>query len=261
MSRFALSLLCLALTGAASAATVTRPVEYSIGEQKFQSTLVYDDSVATPRPGLVLVPNWMGAGPAAVEKAKAIAGKDYVVLVADVYGAGVRPANADEAGAAAKAAYADRAGLRARAAKALDELKAQADKAPLDTSRLGAIGFCFGGATALEMARSGLPLAGVVSFHGNLSTSMPAAKGAVRASIVAINGADDTYVPAEQIAGFQKEFTEAGADWQFVNLSGAVHCFAEPDQNSPPGCVYSELAAKRAFRLMNDFFAERFAAK
>ena len=151
--------------------------------------------------------------------------------------------------------------LRARAARAVEELKAQAGKAPLDVSQLGAIGFCFGGATALEMARSGLPLAGVVSFHGNLSTTMPAEKGAVRASVVAINGADDTYVPPEQIAGFQQEFTAAGADWQFVNLSGAVHCFAEPGQNSPPGCVYNELAAKRAFRLMDSFFAERFAAK
>ena len=261
MSRIPLTLLCLAFAGAAAAAPVSRPIEYTIGDTSFRSVLVYDDSVVTLRPGLVMVPNWMGANDSAVEKAKTIAGKDYVILVADVYGASVRPANGEEAGAAAKAAYADRVALRARAARAVEELKAQAGKAPLDVSQLGAIGFCFGGATALEMARSGLPLAGVVSFHGNLSTTMPAEKGAVRASVVAINGADDTYVPPEQIAGFQQEFTAAGADWQFVNLSGAVHCFAEPGQNSPPGCVYNELAAKRAFRLMDSFFAERFAAK
>ena len=261
MNRIPLTLLCLALAGTAAAAPVSRPIEYTIGDTSFRSVLVYDDSVATLRPGLVMVPNWMGANDSAVEKAKTIAGKDYVILVADVYGASVRPANGEEAGAAAKAAYADRVALRARAARAVEELKGQAGKAPLDVSQLGAIGFCFGGATALEMARSGLPLAGVVSFHGNLSTTMPAEKGAVRASVVAINGADDTYVPPEQIAGFQQEFTAAGADWQFVNLSGAVHCFAEPGQNSPPGCVYNELAAKRAFRLMDSFFAERFAAQ
>jgi dienelactone hydrolase len=256
-----LGLLFLGVAAAANAEVVTRPIEYTVGDKTFRSVLVYD-SAGAKRPGLVLVPNWMGANDSAVEKAKAIAGKDYVILVADVYGKDIRPKDTKEAGAAAHAAYGDLPALRARAAKGLEVLQAQAASAPLDGKHWGAIGFCFGGATALELARSGADIAGVVSFHGNLSTNMPVATaGTVKASIVAINGANDSYVPADQIAAFQKEFTDAKADWQFVNMSGAVHCFAEPDANSPPGCVYNPLVADRSYKLMRSFFAERFAAK
>jgi len=136
-------------------------------------------------------------------------------------------------------------------------LTASADKAPLDVTQVGAIGFCFGGAVALDLARSGADIAGVVSFHGNLSTTLPAKAGEVKASLLVLNGADDTYVPAEQISTFQKEMTDANADWQFVNYSGAVHCFAEADANSP-GCLYQPLAAKRAYTAMESFFDERF---
>lgn len=251
--------LLLAFAGPAVAAVVEKPIEYTVDGTTVRSVLVYDDAVATPRPGLVLVPNWMGANASAVEKAKQIAGTKYVVLVADVYGKDVRPANAEEAGKAAMGMYGDRTALRARAAAALAQLRAQAGEAPLDSAKLGAIGFCFGGATVLEMARDGADVAGVVSFHGNLSTSMPAEKGKVGAGVLVLNGADDTYVPAQQIADFQKEMSAAGADWQFVNYAGAVHCFAEPDANSGPGCLYHERSARRAFRAMDDFFAEQFA--
>lgn len=253
------ALLLAAVALPTHAAVVEKAIEYEVGGTTVRSVLVYDDAVATPRPGLVLVPNWMGANDAAVAKAKDIAGDKYVVLVADVYGKDLRPANPDEAGKAAMGMYGDRPALRARAAAALAQLKAQAGSAPLDVARLGAIGFCFGGATVLEMARDGAGVAGVVSFHGNLSTSLPAEKGKVTAGVLVLNGADDTYVPAQQIADFQKEMTDAGADWQFVNYAGAVHCFAEPDANMGPGCQYHERSAKRAFRLMDDFFAEQFA--
>jgi dienelactone hydrolase len=258
-------LLPLALAAAllptlAHAEVQTRTLSYDVEGTLMESVLVYDDAVASKRPALVMVPNWMGVNDAQVAKAKAIAGKDYVILVADVYGKTTRPANADEAGKAAGAMYADRAALRARVNAALDRLE-NAKDAPVDPTKLGAIGFCFGGATALELARSGAHLAGVVSFHGNLATDLPAKAGEVKARVLALNGADDTYVPAEQIDGFTKEMQAAGIDWQFVNLGGAVHCFAEPDQNNGPGCVYNERAAKRAFRMMREFFAEAFASR
>jgi hypothetical protein len=126
-----------------------------------------------------------------VATAEKIAGAHYVILVADVYGKDVRPKNDAEAMAQVKQLYADRGTLRQRADKALQVLKMQAGKAPLDTTRIGAIGFCFGGATALELARSGADVAGVVSFHGTLPTSMPARKGAVKASLLVLNGADE----------------------------------------------------------------------
>lgn len=245
----------------AFAAMQAKPIEWNIGDQAFSGVLVYDDANAIKRPGLVMVPNWMGVTPSAIEKARQIAGDDYVVLVADVYGKDKRPANSEEAGALAKTLREDRGALRTRIKEAVGVLKAQAGDAPLDAEKIGALGFCFGGTTALELARAGSDIAGVVSFHGGLSTPTPAKDDAVRTSILVLNGADDRGVSDEDIAAFEKEMDAAGADWQFVNFSGAVHCFAESDQNSPPNCMYDARSAKRAFEMMHDFFRERFAAE
>jgi dienelactone hydrolase len=130
----------------------------------------------------------------------------------------------------------------------------------LDARRIGAIGFCFGGATALELARSGADIAGVVSFHGSLGTSLPAKAGVVKASLLVLNGADDRNTGADDIAVFQKEMNAAGVDWQFVDFSGAVHCFALEHAQSPPNCVYNPKVAARAFTMMRNFFDERFSA-
>lgn len=245
-------------TAPAFAAMQARPVEWTIGKDSFSGVLVYDDANAIKRPGLVMVPDWKGVSDNAVAKARSIAGDDYVVLVADVYGKNVRPRNDEESMAQVKKMYADRDVLRARVAKALQVLKLQAGKAPLDAGKLGAIGYCFGGATVLELARSGADVAGVVTFHGGLNTSMPARPGTVKASVLVLNGANDQGT-AGDVAGFQTEMDAAGVDWQFVNFSGAVHCFALPEANKPPGCLYNERAARRAERMMRVFFAERFA--
>lgn len=250
-----LALLCAAAP--ALAAMQARPVEWKVGKDSFSGVLVYDDANAIKRPGLVMVPDWKGVTDSAIAKAKHIAGDDYVVLVADVYGKGVRPKDDKEAMAQVKKMYADRATLRARASKALEVLKAQKD-VPLDAARVGAVGYCFGGATVLELARSGADLAGVVTFHGGLDTSLPAKPGTVKASVLVLNGADDQGT-AKDIPAFQQEMDAAKVDWQFVNFSGAVHCFALPESNNPPGCVYNELATRRGERMMRVFFAERFA--
>lgn len=261
MRRTVLTLALSLCTLPALAAMQAKPLEWTIGEQRFSGFLVYDDVGSDKRPGLVMVPNWMGVGDLAVERAKEIAGDDYVVLVADVYGADVRPRDAKEAGAAARGAYADGGtSLRARANKAVDVLKAQAGSAPLDADRIGAFGFCFGGSTVLELARSGSDVAGVVSFHGGVDTYLPVEGKAIEASILVLNGADDASVTEDQVAAFKKEMDAAGADWQFVDFSGAVHCFTQPESNDPPNCVYDERASKRAFEMMRDFFDERFAA-
>ncbi len=256
--KYLLVALALSMAGSADAAMVAKELTYKIDDTEFKSVLVYDDSVKTVRPGLVMFPNWYGMNAGQIEKAKAIAGKRYVVLVADVYSAEVRPADDKAAGAAATAMYKDRGVLRARANAALDALKAQGDTVALDSAKIGAIGFCFGGATALELARSGADLDGVVSFHGNLSSDDPSMAKNIQGSVLALNGADDKYVPAEQIQAFAAEMRDANVDWQFVNLGGAVHCFAESDAKSPPGCLYNERAAKRGFALMHTFFDEAF---
>lgn len=255
---FALIGLISLFSPPATAAMQAKPVEWKQGKQRFSGYLVYNDANSTKRPGLMMVPDWKGVTPAAVDKAKQIAAAGYVVLVADMYGKGIRPKDDKAARAQVTKMYEDLPGLRARAAAALDFLRAQTANAPIDPRKIGALGFCFGGKTVLELARSGAEVAGVVSFHGGLDTEMPVQAGAIKASVLVLNGADDSYVSAEHIQAFEREMKTVGADWQFVNLSGAVHCFALESANSPPGCVYNERAAKRAFTMMNQFFYERF---
>ena len=242
-----------------------KPVEWSVGQERFSGYVVYDDAAKAKRPGLVMVPNWMGVTDDAVARAKAIAGDDYVVLVADVWGKGKQPKDSAEAGKFAGALRGeDRGPLRARIEAALATLKAQAGKAPLDASKLGAFGFCFGGSTVLELARSGADVAGVVSLHGGLAPGAKSQTAAsIKAPVLVLNGADDKATPDADILAFEKEMDAARADWQFVDFSGAVHCFAEPSAGNDPAsnCRYDARAAKRAYRMMDDFFRERFAAK
>lgn len=245
----------------AMAAMKTQPVEWQLDGTTFSGVLVYDDGDSDKRPGLVMVPNWKGVNDSAIAKAKQLAGDDYVVLVADVYGKGVRPKTDAEAGPVATKLRNERPVLRARALKAIDVLKAQAGKAPLDASRIGAVGFCFGGTTVLEMARAGAPLAGVVSLHGGLGSPLPAKAGGAHPSVLVLNGADDKGVSKDDIASFEQEMNAAKVDWEFTNYSGAVHCFAEADANSPPGCLYNERAAKRAWKALDEFFDERFETR
>ena len=144
----------------------------------------------------------------------------------------------------------------------MDQLKAQTGKAPLDGKHWAAFGFCFGGATTLDLARSGADMQGVVSFHGNLSTDDPALAKNIKAKVLVLHGADDKFESPEQIAGFQQEMRDAKVDWQFVAFGGAVHCFAIPSAHGEvPGCQYNERAARRGMALMHSFLDEAFAAK
>lgn len=254
----ALALCSLSLSVAAK--PVAEPISWNHGGTDFDGYLVYDKGEREKRPGLVMVPNWMGVTDEAIEKAKKLAGDDYVILLVDMYGRGVRPANADEAGKAAGAVYADTAVLRARIKRALTVLEASAARTPLDVDRIGGIGFCFGGAIVLELARSGANVDGVVAFHANLGTRQPAEAGAVKGAVLALNGADDGFVPPEQRRAFEKEMREAGADWQSVDFGGAQHCFTEigEDGIKLPGCKYDERTARRSHEMMENFFDERF---
>ena len=255
-SMFGLLLFALGLS-AAHAEMQVKPVEWKVGDDAFSGYLVYDDTNAIKRPGVVMGPDWKGISDSAITKAKHIAGDDYVVLLADVYGKDVRPKNDEESMAIVKKLYGDRTVLRARVNKAVDVLRAAKD-VPLDAKHIGAIGYCFGGATVLELARSGADVDAVATFHGGLDTTMPAKPGTVKASVLVLNGADDQGTK-EDIPAFENEMNAAKVDWQFVNFSGAVHCFALPDANKPPGCMYNELAMRRSERMMRTFFAEKFA--
>ena len=254
---------CLVLLGglsfAAQARMVQRAVEWNLDGTHFKSVLVYDDASPAKRPGLVMVPNWYGVNDTAIRKAQMIAGKQYVVLLTDMYGEKLRPepGHADQAKAATSPLYADRTLMRKRINEALAQLKAQAANAPIDTSKLAAIGFCFGGTAVLDLARSGADVAAVVSFHGGLTTDNPGLAKQIKARVLVMNGADDkgTMPDADK---FMDEMRASPADWQFVVLGNAVHCFTETEENSP-GCKYDARAAARSYRLMHDWLEAAFS--
>jgi len=133
----------------------------------------------------------------------------------------------------------------------------------VDPTRLASIGFCFGGTTSLELARDGAPLVGVVSFHGGLATPTPADAKNIKGKVLALHGGDDPYVPAEEVAAFQKEMRDAGVDWQFVAYGGAVHSFTVPaaGNDNSKGAAYNARADARSWEAMKQFFAEVFATK
>lgn len=244
----------------AGAAMLEQAVDYKVGERDYRGYAIYDPSVKAKRPLVVLVPNWLGASTANRKQAAEIAGRDYVVFVADMYGKDQQPADSAAAGKAVAGIYADRAELRRRiaAAKAEAIRHAGAARLPADTRRVAAIGFCFGGAVVLELARSGDDSAAVVSFHGGLALEGPAQNQPVKARILALHGDADPFVPATQVNAFEDEMRAAGADWQLVRFGGAVHSFTDPDANMPGKAQYDPKVARRAFAMMKDFLREAF---
>lgn len=261
MKRILGTLLMAGSAGLVQADMVTQAVDYQIDGETYQGMLVYDNAVTERRPGLLMVPNWMGVTDNAAKKAFRAGGSEFIVFVADMYGKDIRPANAEEAGKAAGLVRSDRALMRKRANAALEAFKAQSDKVALDVERLGAIGFCFGGGTVLELARSGSAIGGVVSFHGNLDTPNPKDASAIRTPLLVLHGADDPYVPPEQVAAFENEMREAKVnDWQLISYGGAVHSFTDPTANMPGQAQYDARVAGRAFSQMRMFFNETLKA-
>ncbi len=253
LTQFICGALMLAAT-TANAAVVDTPLPFSIDGTEYASVLIHDDDQPATR-SMLLVPNWMGINEANLQQARLIAGMGYTVYVVDMYGSSVRPQNAEEAGKAAGAVKGDLAAMHARIRTALSTLTTQ-DKLTVDPKRIGAIGFCFGGTVALELARSGAPIAGAVSFHGNLATTQPATAEALKAKVLVLHGADDPWVPAAEVEGFEAEMRAAKADWQVVKFGNAVHSFTDVDANMPGQAQYNADAARRAYAMMNDFFAE-----
>lgn len=235
----------------------TRTVEYKEGETVLEGYLAVPAGEAGKRPGVIVVHEWMGLNDYARMRAELLARMGYVALAADVYGKGIRAKTPEEAAALAGRYKGDRPLLRKRVLAALDCLKGQPG---VDPDLIAAIGYCFGGTAVLELARSGASVKGVVSFHGGLSTSLPAGPDAIRAKVLVLHGADDPYVPAKEVAGFEEEMRKARADWRLVAYEGTVHSFTNPAAGSDPasGARYNADADKRSWEEMRGFLAERF---
>jgi dienelactone hydrolase len=219
--------------------------------------LAWDDATTTKRPGVLVVHEWTGINPYIKQRVESLAKLGYVAFAADIYGKGVRPAIQSDAAKTAGIYKNDRPLLRARVRAGLEELKKQK---LVDAHRIAAIGYCFGGTTVLELARDGADVKGVVSFHGGLSTPTPQDAKNIKAKVLALHGADDPYVKADEVSAFQEEMRNAKVDWQFVSYGNAVHSFTNPGagNDNSKGAAYNEKADKRSWKAMKVFFAEIF---
>lgn len=258
--RLVLTLFAVFIASPALAKMIAKPVDWTLDGKTFKSMLVYDDATTAKRPGLVMVPNWFGVNDIAIKKAEMIAGKDYVILLVDMYGEGIRPKSDAQARTAVGPLYDGRPLMRKRIGKAFEQLKAEAADAPIDLSRLAAIGFCFGGTVVLDLARSGSDAKAVISFHGDLSTDDPSLVKNIKARVLAMNGADDAFTMPDA-PEFLKEMKHDTADWQFVEIGHAVHCYTETEATAKTGnCRYDAKASARSYTMMRDWLAESFGS-
>lgn len=257
-----LSSACLIV--AARAEVVTKPVAYEHAGVKCLGYLAYDDAVTAKRPGVLVVPEWWGLNDYTKSRARQLAAMGYVAFAADMYGEGVTTTDAKKAGELAGVFY-GKPVMAERARAGLDRLM-QDER--VDTNRVAAIGFCFGGTACQALAYSGAPVTGVVSFHGGLIPAPVGAGATVKAKFLMLNGAADPMVTAADIAGFQTAAEREKLDYQFVNYAGALHAFSNPAatelalKNGLSAAVgYRETAARRSWEQLRVFFTELFAAK
>jgi dienelactone hydrolase len=235
-----------------------RAVGYREGTTDLEGWLAIPKNEVTRRAAVLIIHDWTGVQDYSKKRARQLAELGCVVLVADIYGKGIRPSNPKESGVEAGKYKTDRALFRARLLAGLAELKKQPN---VDPDRIVAIGYCFGGTGVLELARAGADVKGVVSFHGGLDSPTPADGRNIKAKVLVLHGADDPYVPAEGITAMTAEFNAAKVDWQMISYSGAVHSFTNPGagNDNSKGAAYNAAADARSWVAMRSFFDEIFA--
>ena len=212
----------------AQAKVVTKTVDYTDGDVALRGHVAWDDAIEGKRPGVLVVHEWWGQNAYVRHRADMLAKLGYVALAVDMYGDGRVAEHPSDASTFASEVRENMDVGERRFRSALEVLVSQPD---VESDRIGAIGFCFGGGVVLEMARRGLPLAGVVSFHGNLSGLSPVKPGAVKARVLVLNGADDPFIKPDQIVTFKQAMDAAGARYRIISYVGAKHAFTNPDAN------------------------------
>jgi len=232
----------------------TRTLEYRDGTVSLSGLLVHDDESAGVRPGIVLFPDARGIGEHVIERAHRLAEMGFVALAADLYGNGAQASDMADARKLMSDLRSDVARWRGRAQTALDALSREEN---VDPSKLAAVGYCFGGTTALELARSGAPLVGVVSFHGGLSSPKPDDARNIRGKVLVCHGAMDPIVPLAQVAAFEEQMSKTSVDWQVCIYGGAMHAFTNPAANVE-GMAYHAAADRRSWNAMLALFEEVF---
>ena len=233
-------------------------IKYSMGSLTAEGALIYEEKITGRRPAVLMAPNWMGVTAKAIERGKLVAGERYVVLVADMYGQGTRPADFGDAAQLANPLRANSAEARKRIGAALDALIAEGTKRDLIDHRRAALGFCFGGGNVLELARDGADIAAAVSIHGDLKTAAPARNGAIKAKLLVAHGAPDPIVPKADRDAFEAEMNASGAKWQMLVFSGIVHAYTDQGFDVPGIAGWDEPATRQTYAATHQFIADAF---
>ena len=233
-----------------------RYVEYEHQGKLLEGFLAYDDAINVAKPGVIIVPAWAGRSNFECDKARKLATKGYVGFACDLYGKGILGKSVEENSALMKPFLDDRAMLQSCLVKILETLQTQTE---VDESNIAAMGFCFGGLCALDLARIGADLKGVVSFHGLFGAPGNTEGNKIKTKVLALHGHEDPMVPVEAVSDLQNELVAAGADWQIYVYGDTMHAFTNPVANDPSfGTVYSEKADKRSWQTLLNFLEEIF---
>ena len=266
MKKLLLLLVVLAGVNSGRAKIVTRAVAYEQAGVKLEGFLAYDDakvSAAKKAPGVLVIPEWWGLTDYPKNRARQLAELGYVAFAEDMYGAGVTTTDGKKAGELAGQVY-GKPLMAQRAQAGLDQLLASG---LVDSTRVAAIGYCFGGATAQALAYSGAPVAGIVSFHGSLIPPPDNGAGTIKAKFLICHGAADSFTSPDALDTFIHAMNAGKFDYQFISYAGAVHAFTNPDADKMAaaaglkGIGYNAAADHRSWQHMRDFFAEIFADK
>jgi dienelactone hydrolase len=225
------------------------------------SYLSYDEGSDARRPGVMVIHEWWGLNDYIRRRADMLAKLGFTALAVDMYGDGQVADNPDDAGRLMNGVLGDMRQAESRLTSALEYLQSHET---VDARRIAAIGYCFGGAMVLHAARTGMPLAGVVSFHGALGSAHKPAPGSVHAKVLVCHGADDSLVPESDVAALKEEMSAAGADLRFIAYPGALHGFTNPEADANGKryglpLAYSEAVDRRSWQEMQSFFDEIFA--
>jgi dienelactone hydrolase len=232
-------------------------LEYQDGATVLEAYVALPAVQQKKLPAVMICHTWSGRGKFECEKADQLAALGYIGIALDNYGKGVLGKNNEENSALMQPLMQDRTKLRQRLTAGFNAVR-NIDN--VDSTRMAAIGFCFGGLCALDLARSGADLAGVVSIHGMFNAPEQPSDKPIKARVLALHGHDDPMAPPAKVLELEHELTTAGVDWQIHVYGKTLHAFTNPDANSPEfGLVYNPLAAKRAWTSMQNFLAEIFA--
>jgi len=241
-----------------SAQIVSKTIDYTDAQgAALEGTVVFDSSIKGERPGILVIHDWRGITVTTINRCEMLAKLGYVAFASDIYGKGVHPQSISEYGKQATLYKSDRPLYRERARAAYEELLKQPQ---VDPNRIAAIGYCFGGTGVIEMARDGLPLLGVVSFHGGLDSSALSPGKKFTARVLALCGAEDPFEHPADMAAFEQQLRAEGVDYQIVMYGGAQHAFTDPgvDALHLQGAGYNAAADRRSWQAMKNFLDEVF---